>query len=121
MPGKKFRYCHSRQGICNVGFSDTFYTIMFNSVANDNVYTIVTTYINIGVNMSVTISLRVEDEIKQEIETLGYKPGEFLKKILIQELKKEQSLRALAWIEKNRLETDGKTAEQLIREDRDSR
>ena len=78
-------------------------------------------YIDNGVNMSVTISLRVEDEIKQEIELLGYKPGEYLKKILIQELKKERSLRALAWIEKNKLKPKGKTAEQLIREDRDSR
>ncbi len=94
---------------------------MFNSEANDNVYIFVILYVNIGVNMSVTISLRVEDEIKQEIETLGYKPGKYLKKILIQELKKERSLRALAWIEKNKLETEGKTAEQLIREDRDSR
>ncbi len=71
--------------------------------------------------MSVTISVRVEDEIKQAIEELGYKPGEYMKKILIQELKKERSRRALAWIKNHRLETKGKPAEELIREDRDSR
>ena len=71
--------------------------------------------------MSVTISIRVEDEIKQDIEELGYKPGEYLKKILKQELKKERSLRALGWIKKHRLEGEGRTAEEIIREDRDSR
>jgi len=63
----------------------------------------------------------VEDEIKQDIEELGYKPGEFLKKILTQELKKERSQKALAWIKKHRLESAGRTAEEMIREDRDSR
>ncbi|MDP6154954.1 MAG: hypothetical protein QGH39_09025 [Candidatus Thermoplasmatota archaeon] len=71
--------------------------------------------------MSVTISIRVEDEIKKDIEELGYKPGEYLKKILTQELKKERSLRALEWIKNHRLESEGRTAEELIREARDSR
>ena len=71
--------------------------------------------------MSVTISVRVEAEIKQDIEGLGYKPGEYLKKILLHELKKERSRRALAWIKNHRLESKGKSAEELIREDRDSR
>ena len=71
--------------------------------------------------MSVTISIRVADEIKQEIEALGYNPGDYLKKILVQNLKKERSLKALAWIKKHRLDVKGKPVEELIREDRDSR
>ena len=71
--------------------------------------------------MSATISIRVEDEIKGEIECLGYKPGEYLKRVLLQELKRERSLRALKWIKKHRLENEEKPAEALIREDRDSR
>jgi hypothetical protein len=71
--------------------------------------------------MSVTISIRVDDEIKEEIEKLGYSPGDYLKKILIQRLKKERSLKVLAWIKDHRLKTKGKLAEELIREDRDSR
>jgi hypothetical protein len=71
--------------------------------------------------MSVTISIRVDDEIKENIEELGYKPGDYLKKILIQELKKEQSKKALLWLKKHRLKTIGKTAEELIRKDRDSK
>ena len=71
--------------------------------------------------MSVTISIRVDEEIKQEIEALGYNPGDYLKKILVQNLKKERSLKALAWIKKHRLDVKGKPAEELIREARDSR
>jgi hypothetical protein len=71
--------------------------------------------------MSVTISIRVDDDIKQNIEELGYKPGVYLKKILIQELKKEKSKKALAWLKQHRLKTKGKTAEELIRKDRDSK
>ena len=71
--------------------------------------------------MSVTISIRVDQDIKQNIEDLGYKPGDYLKKILIQELKKERSKKALAWLKKHKLKTKGKTAEELIRMDRDSK
>ncbi len=41
--------------------------------------------------MSVTISIRVDEEIKTEIEAMGYKPGEYMKNILIRELEKERS------------------------------
>jgi hypothetical protein len=78
-------------------------------------------YVNKGVNMSVTISIRVDEDIKQNIEALGYKPSDYLKKILIQELKKERSKKALAWFKKHRIKTKGNTAEELIRKDRDSK
>ena len=71
--------------------------------------------------MSVTISIRVDDDIKQNIEDLGYKPGDYLKRILIKELKKEQAKKALLWLKKHRLESKGKTTEELIRKDRDSK
>jgi hypothetical protein len=71
--------------------------------------------------MSVTISIRVDDEVKENIEELGYKPGDYLKKILIQELKKEQSRKALLWLKKHKIKSKGKTAEELIRKDRDSK
>ncbi|MGC1122786.1 MAG: antitoxin [Candidatus Methanofastidiosia archaeon] len=71
--------------------------------------------------MSVTISVRVDDEVKKEIEELGYNPSEYVRKILIQELKKERSWRAIAWLEAHRLPPGEKSAEEEIREDRDSR
>ena len=69
--------------------------------------------------MSVTISIRIDDDIKQRIEELGFKPGEYLKKILAQDLKKERSKKALTWLKEHRLKTIGTTAEELIRKDRD--
>jgi hypothetical protein len=69
--------------------------------------------------MSVTISIRVDDEIKKNIEELGYQPGEYLKKILIRELKKERARKTMSWLKKNRMKTQGKPVEELIREDRD--
>ena len=71
--------------------------------------------------MSVIISVRVDEDIKNEIETMGYKPGEYLRKILIAELKKERGREALSWLSKNRLKSKGKSLEELIRADRDSR
>jgi hypothetical protein len=71
--------------------------------------------------MSVTISIRVDEVIKQNIEELVYQPGEYLKKILIRELKKERAKKTLSWLKTNRLKTKGKPTEELIREDRDSR
>ena len=71
--------------------------------------------------MSVTISVRVEDDIKNDIEDLGYKPGEYLKMILYQEIQKEKSKKALQWLKDHRLNTDGTTVEDKIRKDRDSR
>jgi len=70
--------------------------------------------------MSVTISIRVDDKIKRSIEELGYKPGEYLKNILMNQLKKEQSKNALDWLKKNKIKSKGKTAEQLIRTDREA-
>ena len=74
-----------------------------------------------SVNMSVTISIRVDDEIKKEIEELGYTPSEYIRKILIRELKKEHSRRAVAWLKAHRLPAGEKPVEEEIREDRDSR
>ncbi len=71
--------------------------------------------------MSVTISVRVDDEIKKEIEELGYNPSEYIRDILLKELRKERSRRALAWLEARRLPPGGKSVEEEIREDRDSR
>lgn len=71
--------------------------------------------------MSVTISIRVDDDVKRDIEELGYRPGEYLKRILMEELKRERSLQSLEWISKHRVEPEGPPAEQLIRENRDSR
>lgn len=71
--------------------------------------------------MSVTISVRVDDEVKKEIEELGYTPSEYIRKILIQELKKERSRRAVAWLKAHRLPAGEKPVEEEIREDRDLR
>ncbi|UCH88218.1 MAG: hypothetical protein JSV49_08105 [Thermoplasmata archaeon] len=71
--------------------------------------------------MGAVISIRVDDEIKKEIEKIGYTPSEFIKKILIQELKREQSKRALGWLKNNRLKKGKKSVEDQIREDRDKR
>ncbi len=71
--------------------------------------------------MSVTISIRVDEEIKESIEELGYKPGEYLKEILIKELKRQRSRKTISWLKTHRLKTKGKPAEDLIREDRDSK
>lgn len=71
--------------------------------------------------MSVTISVRVDDKIKKEIEELGYNPSEYIRDILIKELKKERSRRALTWLEAHRLPPGEKSVEEEIREDRDSR
>lgn len=70
--------------------------------------------------MSVTLSIRVDDKIKKEIEELGYNPSEYIEKILIRELKKERSRRALAWLEAHRLPPGGEPVEEEIRKDRDS-
>jgi len=71
--------------------------------------------------MSVTISIRVDDTVKEEIESFGYNPSSYLKGILMKELKKEHSRKALSWIREHRVEYRGETAENAIREDRDSR
>jgi hypothetical protein len=71
--------------------------------------------------MSVTISVRVDEEVKNEIEAMGYKPGEYIRRILIAELKKERGNEALSWLSEHRLKRKGKPSEELIRADRDSR
>ncbi len=85
------------------------------------VYIAASTDVHKVVNMSVTISVRVDDEIKKEIEELGYTPSEYIRKILIRELKKERSRRTLVWLEAHRLPSGEKSVEEEIREDRDSR
>ena len=71
--------------------------------------------------MSVTLFVRVDDEVKKEIEELGYTPSEYIRKILIRELKKEHSRRAMEWSKARRLPSGKKPVEEVIREDRDSR
>ena len=85
------------------------------------VYKYTNIYVNKGVNMSVTISVRVDDEVKRNIEELGYQPGEYLKKILIRELKKETARKTLSWLKVHRMKAQGKSTEKLIRKDRDLR
>jgi hypothetical protein len=70
--------------------------------------------------MSVTISIRVDERIIQTIEDLGYSPGEYLKNILMDQLKKEQAKSALNWLKKNKIKSKIKTSEELIRTDRDA-
>jgi hypothetical protein len=69
--------------------------------------------------MSVTISIRIDEELRDSIEDMGFTPGEYLKMILIKELKKERSRRTLNWLKKNRLKGLARSSEDLIREDRD--
>lgn len=81
-------------------------------------YIVVTKNIYGGITMSVTISVRVPEDIKKQIEELGYTPSEYLRRILIKELKKEQSLRAVEWLKTHQLPAGEKSVEQEIREDR---
>ncbi|MBU7034524.1 MAG: hypothetical protein HXS49_04990 [Theionarchaea archaeon] len=67
------------------------------------------------------IAVRVDDKIKGEIEKLGYNPSEYIEKILIRELKKERSRRALAWLEAHRLPPGEGSVDEEIRKERDSR
>lgn len=96
-------------------------TIIKNSNVSKKYIIYVNIYVNTGVNMSVTISIRVDEKIKQNIEELGYQPGEYLKKILIRELKKEHARKTISWLKTHRLKTKEKSVEEQIREDRDLR
>ncbi len=71
--------------------------------------------------MSVTISVRVDDQVKEDIEKLGYTPGEFTKQALMNELERVKSGRALDWLKKNRIPGGDIPVEEMIRRDRDSR
>ena len=71
--------------------------------------------------MSVTISIRIEEEVKTEIENMGYKPGEYVKMLLERDLSKERTRNALKWLKENMLPEGGENAEDMIRRDRDSR
>jgi len=77
-------------------------------------------YVYNGVNVSVTISIRVDDAVKEEIESFGHNPSSYIKGILMRELKREHSRKALSWIREHQIEYSGETAEESIREDRDS-
>lgn len=88
---------------------------------SENILYNVNIYVNKGVNMSVTISVRVDEDVKNEIEAMGYKPGEYIRRILIAELKKERGREALSWLREHRLKSKGIPSEELIRADRDSR
>ncbi|MFO8052182.1 MAG: hypothetical protein R6V01_10885 [Thermoplasmatota archaeon] len=71
--------------------------------------------------MSTVVSIRVDDETIERIRKLGYKPGEFLSKVLDEQLRLEQSRRSLEWFKKNRFKRSGVTGTEMIRKDRDSR
>ena len=85
------------------------------------VYIYVDVYVYSGVIMSTTISIRVDEGIKAEIEEMGYSPSDYIKNILTREIRKERSRKALDWLKEHMLISEGKPAEELIREDRDSR
>lgn len=70
--------------------------------------------------MSVTISVRVDDQVKEDIEKLGYTPGEFTKQALIKELKRLKSQNALEYFKENPLPPGDEPVEVMIRKDRDS-
>jgi len=71
--------------------------------------------------MSVIVSIRIEDSIKRSIEDLGYTPGEYIKKILAQEINKEKARKTLEWLKEHRIKTKGEPSWKMIRKDRDSR
>ena len=71
--------------------------------------------------MSTVISVRIDDESIEAIRKMGYKPSDYLVRILKAQLKLEQSRHALNWFKKNRFKSDGTTGTDIIRKDRDSR
>ncbi len=71
--------------------------------------------------MSTVISIRIDDESIEAIRKMGYKPSDYLVRVLKAQLRLEQSRRALKWFKKNRFRADGTTGADIIRKDRDSR
>ncbi len=71
--------------------------------------------------MSAIISIRVDEALIKDIESMGYKPGEYTKKVLEKTLRKERAKQAMEWLEEHRLPSGEKTGTELIREDRDRR
>ena len=71
--------------------------------------------------MSAVISVRVEDDIKEEIERLGHNPSDYLRALLLRELRRDRSARAIEWLKKNRLPAGKQPSYHSIRQDRDSR
>ena len=76
-------------------------------------------YVYGSVYMSEIISVRVDDDIKKEIEKMGYTPSEFVKAVILKEIKRERSKMALEWLKKNRIKGGKRPVEDNIREDRD--
>ncbi len=70
--------------------------------------------------MSVTISVRVDDQVKADIEKLGYTPGEFTKQALLNELKRMKVRNAMDYFKENPLPPGDEPVEVMIRKDRDS-
>jgi len=71
--------------------------------------------------MSTVVSVRIDDAMVDSIRKLGYKPGDYIVKILSAQLRLEQSKRSLLWFKKHRFKADGTTGADIIRQDRDSR
>lgn len=71
--------------------------------------------------MGSVISIRVEDDVVADIERLGFKPGEYLKRILENEIRKDRSRLALGRLRARMAPKGPEPAQTLIRRDRDSR
>lgn len=52
---------------------------------------------------TVVIAIRVPEEVKKEIEELGFKVHVFVKEAVEEELKRRRSEEALRWIKANRV------------------
>jgi hypothetical protein len=74
-----------------------------------------------GVYMSTVVSVRIDDELIETIRKLGYKPSDYMVKILNAQLRLERSKKSLRWFKKHRFKADGTSGADLIRRDRDSR
>ena len=55
-----------------------------------------------GVNKSKIVSVRLEDEYIEKINEMGFKPGPFMRELLIKEIQKRKRKEALNWAEENR-------------------
>jgi len=51
----------------------------------------------------VVISVRVPEEIKKDIEKLGFEVSEFVKEAIVEELRRRRSEEAMKWIRANKV------------------
>ncbi|MDY6966174.1 MAG: hypothetical protein SVM80_09470 [Halobacteriota archaeon] len=69
---------------------------------------------------SIVLSVRIPEEVKKDIENLGYEPTKFTKQAILDAIRREQSKRALEWIKANMITIEGEVSE-IIRHYRDDR